>query len=812
EDIAVFLEDLTVGAWSAKFEGMICRGYLKDKRCRFWLAGVGAALFFCVTATAQTAPRQLLQGHVPAVVSRLAPQGRLPATNQLRLAIGLPLRNEAELDELLRQLYDPASTNYHKFLTPPEFAARFGPAEKDYDAVRQFAAGNGLTVAATYPNRVVLDVAGSAATIEGAFHVTLHRYRHPAEPRDFFAPDAEPSVPADLKILSVEGLSDFSLPRRADKKIRAAAKSPSSFNGTGPGHEYAGNDFRNAYVPGSPLKGAGQTVALLEYSDYYMVDITNYENHIGATNYVPLTNVVVNGDAPGTTHNDEVALDIEMAIAMAPMLSRVIVYEKNSVASSLLNAIATDNLAKQVSSSWTVGPWSSSTATTYDNILKNMAAQGQSYFQSSGDSDAYTGTHPLDSGTTVPTDSPYATIVGGTTLTMSGYGVAWNSETVWNYNLTGIPNEGSGGGISSYYTRPSWQTNISMAANGGSTTYRNIPDVSFTADDIYVCYNNGDTSGSSYFMGTSAAAPLWAGFCALINQQAATVNPTNTVGFLNPALYNLASSSCYGSCFHDITTGDNIGTNTAGMFYAVAGYDLATGLGTPNGTNLINALVWPPPTFTNQPAGKIVTNGASVTFTAAASSTTPVKYFWLFSGTNLMADGNVSGVTSNKLSIAAATTNNAGNYQLVASNFTGFVTSSVAVLTVGFAPTVSVSPASLTLPVGSNAVFTATPGGTSPFGYRWKKNGTNFAGSGITGTNSSVLTLTGVTTNSAAGYTVVVTNLFGSITSSAATLTVGLPPAITGSLTNRNMQCGSNITYTITASGTAPLAIQWRFD
>jgi len=658
---------------------------------------------------------------------------------------------------------------------------------------------------------MVLDVTGNVPNIERAFQITLRTFRHPAEPRDFFAPDTEPSVPADLTILSVEGLSNFSLPRRADKKISAAAKSPSSFNGTGPGHQYAGNDFRNAYVSGTPLNGAGQTVALLEYSDYYMVDITNYENAVGATNYVPLTNVVVNGGAPGTSANDEVALDIEMAIAMAPMLSRVIVYEKNSASSSLLNRIATDNLAKQVSSSWMVGSWSSSTATTYDNILKNMATQGQSYFQSSGDNDAYTGNQPLDSGTTVPADSPYATIVGGTTLTMSGYGAAWNSETVWNYNLTDIPNEGSGGGISAYYARPSWQTNISMATNGGSTTYRNIPDVSFTADDIFVCYNNGDTSGTYYFMGTSCAAPLWAGFCALANQLSVATNGT-PLGFLNPALYNLASSSCYGSCFHDIKDGNNIGTNTAGMFYAVAGYDLATGLGTPNGTNLINALVWPPPTFTNQPAGKNVTNGASVTFTAAASSTTPVNYFWLFSGTNLVADGNVSGVTTNKLSIAAATTNNAGTYQLVASNFTGFVTSSIAVLTVGFAPTVSVSPASLTLPVGSNAVFTATPGGSSPFGYRWKKNGTNFAGSGITGTNSSVLTLTGVTTNSAASYTAVVTNLFGSITSSAATLAVGLPPAITGSLTNRAMQCGSNISYAITVSGTAPLAIQWSFD
>ena len=115
---------------------------------------------------------------------------------------------------------------------------------------------------------------------------------------------------------------------------------------------------------------------------------------------------------------------------------------------------------------------------------------------------------------------------------------------------------------------------------------RNIPDVALTADDVFVDYNNGTNGG---FGGTSCAAPLWAGFCALVNQQSVAVSGT-TVGFLNPALYAIADGTNYTDCFHDITTGNNIGTGTPGLFYAVAGYDLCTGLGTPNGTNLINAL------------------------------------------------------------------------------------------------------------------------------------------------------------------------------------------------------------------------------
>ena len=141
--------------------------------------------------------------------SRLTPAGRLPATNELFLSIGLPLRNEGELNELLRQLYDPASTNFHKFLTPSEFAARFGPTEPDYQAVMKFAEANGLAIAGTHPNRVVLDVEGSVSNVERAFQITLRTYRHPAEARNFFAPDTEPSVPANLSVVTVEGLSDY---------------------------------------------------------------------------------------------------------------------------------------------------------------------------------------------------------------------------------------------------------------------------------------------------------------------------------------------------------------------------------------------------------------------------------------------------------------------------------------------------------------------------------------------------------------------------------------------------------------------------
>jgi hypothetical protein len=763
-------------------------------------------LAFAPGATAEPG-RVRLPGHQPAGVAGLTPKGRLPATNKLYLAIGLPLRNRAALDELLRQLYDPQSTDFHRFLTTPEFTARFGPTEQEYQAVIEFAGANGLTVAGTHPNRVVLEVEGSVSNVEQAFQVGLRTYRHPREARDFFAPDREPSAPTNLSVATVEGLSDYGLPKSLLHRIDPRKTRP--LGGSGPSGYYAGNDFRNAYAAGTALNGAGQSVGLLEFSAYYQVDITNYENTIGLANYVPLKNVVIGHPTPSTANNAEVALDIEVAIAMAPGLSQVIVYETKSNPSSILNRMVSDNLAKQLSSSWT---WSGGPSATIDSIFLQMASQGQSFFQASGDSDAYTGTQTLDNGsqTTAPVDSTNLTCVGGTTLAMNGSGVSWSSETVWNWNNSGQPNVGSGGGISTYYTIPYWQANVSMAANSGSTAWRNVPDVALTADSVYVAYNNGSSGG---FGGTSCAAPLWAGFCALVNQQSVAASGT-TVGFLNPALYAIAGGSNYANCFHDITTGNNIGTNTPGLFDAVTNYDLGTGLGTPNGTDLINALAPVAlPYFITQPSSQTVTNGTRLTFSATVGGPAPLNYQWLLNGTNLSTGGNISGTTSNVLSITAATTNNSGGYQIIAANNSGSVTSSAAVLTVGFAPAFGTQPTNLTVLSGSNAVFSATVSGSTPLAYQWRKNGTNLVnGPGISGATTSSLTLTAVTTNSSGNYSLAATNSFGVATSSVAALTVALPPTITGWLANQTIECGSNITFAATASGTPPLSFQWSFD
>jgi subtilase family serine protease len=532
-------------------------------------------LFYGLPQSMKAAVRQTLHGHVPAAIGRLTPLGRSPRTNQLSLVLGLPLRNQQALDELLGQLYDPANTNYHRYLTSTQFAEQFGPSETDYQSLIRFAESNGLSVVGTHPNRTLLNVSGSVSQIEKLFHVNLLIYQHPTEPRTFFAPDAEPSLDLDLPLLSVSGLDNFIVPRPASLHITPLDQTDAKpAIGSGPSGSYMGNDFRAAYVPGVSLNGSGQIVGLVQFNGYYSNDIVAYETQAGLPN-VTLQNVLIDGvsGAPNTNNPGdimEVTLDIEMVISMAPAVTKVMVYE-GLVANNILNRIVTDNAAKQISASWTFGEDLNTI-----QIYKQFVAQGQSYFNASGDGGAFIS---LGGEPAVDTN---VIAVGGTILTTTGPVGAWDSEIVWN---------GSNGGYSPRFPIPPYQQGISMVANKGSTTQRNVPDIAMIASGVYVISNNGQTSTG--VGGTSVASPLWAGFCALINQQAAAVGKP-PVGFLNPAIYTLGKGPFFNSAFHDITVGNNTNNVITTNFFAVAGYDLCTGWGTPKGKTTIDALVGTP--------------------------------------------------------------------------------------------------------------------------------------------------------------------------------------------------------------------------
>ena len=525
------------------------------------LTGCGCWLWFwlgimCVSlsGSALAADRQKLKGHVPGAVSQLTPVGSPDPGKHLNLAIGLPLRNQSDLNQLLRDLYDPASPRYGQYLQPKEFAEKFGPTAEDYQAVIDYAGKHGLTVKATHPNRLILDVHGTVADIERALNVTMKNYQHPTEARVFYSADSEPALDLGVAVLHISGLDDFYIPH-PHSKLQAANKKAGATPqaGSGPSGAYAGGDFRAAYVPGTTLTGAGQSVGLLQFDGYYASDIAAYRTQFGLPN-IPLVNVAVDGGVttPGTG-NSEVCLDIEMVMSMAPGVSTIYVYQAPNPSPwvDLLSRMANDNLAKQLSCSWGGGSANPSAET----IFQQMAAQGQSFFNASGDSDAITGT------VTFPSDSPNITQVGGTTLTTSGAGGAFVSETVWNWG----DGTGSSGGISTTYSIPTWQQGISMTASQGSTTFRNFPDVALTGDNVYVKYNNG---GAGTFGGTSCAAPLWAAFTALVNQQA-VANGRSTVGFINPAIYAIGKNSTYTTDFNDTTTGNNFSTSSPTKFAAV---------------------------------------------------------------------------------------------------------------------------------------------------------------------------------------------------------------------------------------------------
>lgn len=564
------------------------------------VAVLGAVSLCLVTSTGQAGPLQQLHGHVPKpVLAGLQPLGRLAGTNHLRLAFTLPLRDQAGLSNLLQQIYDPASANFRQYLTPEQFTAKFGPIKADYQALETYVTKNGLKIIGEHPNRTVLDVDMTVADIERLFGVKMGVYQHPTEKRNFYAPDREPSVDLSVPLLRIEGLNDYMKPKPASvvRPVAELAASPGG-TGSGPFGSYLGSDFRDAYIPGVSLTGTGQKVALFELDGYYASDITAYEMQAGEPN-VPLENILIDGFSglPISVAGDgEVSLDIEMVIDMAPSVSEIVIYEAtnggpNAIITDTLNRIASDDLANQISSSWLIGD-----DPTWDQIYQQYALQGQSFYQASGDNGAFVWSEPGQQ----RTDTPYVTLVGGTTLTTTGPAGSWLSETVWNWNSTGEGTDGSGGGISPNYLIPSWQTGISMTGNGGSSTQRNIPDVAWTADNIWVVSDQGQ---SAAFGGTSCAAPLWAAFTALMNQQAAEVRKPK-VGFLNPTIYAIAKGPLYGSTLHDIITGNDTNADSPDQFFAARGYDLCTGWGTPAGSNLINAIV--PPTLV--PVLAVVTN------------------------------------------------------------------------------------------------------------------------------------------------------------------------------------------------------------
>lgn len=540
-------------------------------------------------------PRSVrLSGHVPnKALSGATLLEKLDASMPVPVTFILPLRNQQALEELVQRIHDPSDRqHYGKYLTSEEFVERFAPSQEDYDAVIAYAEELGLTVSNTHPNRTLLNVVGPTQSIEKAFNLGLHKYETP-NGRKFYAPNNNPEVPAAIASIigGVVGLDNhavwrpFYQQKQTTEALHASDAASHAFP-SGPGGGYSPSDLVTAYnLSGVSANGSGQIIALFELAGYQASDINAYTTHFGLPS-AQLHNVPVDGGS-NSGIDAEVTLDIELAIALAPQ-SQIYVYEgpnSNQGVLDTYNRIATDNIAKQVSTSWGLGEdlESAQYFQAENAIFLQMAAHGQTIYAAAGDSGAYDD-YPNNAAPVVddPASQPYVVGVGGTRLTVNSGTCAYQSETVWN---NGLGNGAGGGGVSVVWPIPSWQANVSTAS---SNTHRNVPDVSLNADPNtgYAIYYN---SQWTIFGGTSCAAPLWAAFTARVNQAKADNNQP-VLGFANPILYSIGTGSSYSTDFHDITSGNNLD------YSANARYDNATGWGSFNGVNLFASLTNSSPT------------------------------------------------------------------------------------------------------------------------------------------------------------------------------------------------------------------------
>jgi len=547
------------------------------------------AFGLATAATAQNTPqaRITLRGHVTPAIQSAQAVGSVASNQPIQLALTLPLRNQSGLKDLLRGLYDPGDPRYGKYLTPAEFTERFGPTQADYDAAASFARQHGLTVTGTFSSRTVLDVKGPAAAVQAAFGVGLVRLQG-VDGRIIYAPDREPSVPSSIgKIISgVVGLDDavrlHSNIHPVTPYLTNSILSPMVI-GTGPNFGLSPGDIRIAYGLNGAANGVGQTLGVVAFSSFLQSDISNY----GQAFHLPtatIQSILVDGGPVVTGGSTvETTLDIELQLALAQGAT-VLVYEAPNNTTNILDCytkIASDNQAKSISTSWGVNESSLSASflAAENTIFQQMAAQGQSMFAAAGDFGAY------DDGSTLsvedPASQPWVTGVGSTDLTTSSR--TYVSESAVGHPLQSPAGLGGGGGISSIWGIPSYQIGAISTDSLGSNTMRNVPDVS-----IYGALNTGGYSiyvngRWSNYGGSSAAVSLWAGLGSMVNQMRG--GQTNPIGFLNPAIYQLGMGANYQTYFHDVS---NHTTNL--YFPAVTGYDLATGWGSPKGTQLIGAL------------------------------------------------------------------------------------------------------------------------------------------------------------------------------------------------------------------------------
>jgi hypothetical protein len=600
------------------------------------LATALALLALAVSASASAAPASVAVGGVPSLSEQATAVGGLAPTTALGLTVVLAPRDEAALAALASAVSTPGSPSYHHYLSVGQFAARFGASAANVAAVRATLRGEGLDPGALAPDGLSIAVTGSAADASRAFDVSLHRYREHSG-RQVYANTSSPRVPASLRGVVTDVLGLDNLPAavpegliagRRSGPIAHAASEPSFPGGGGPvpcgaastfaaslpEREYTINEIADAYrMDGLYAQGdfgAGVTVALNELEPYASEagDISAYEACFGITSPPSVTNIEVAGGPAGGATSEETAVDLENLLGLAPA-SNIDVYQGPNNSDGIyatLAAIVDSDSAQVISDSWGQCEQKLTPAQISQEqvLLYQAATQGQSFLVSSGDRGAegcfptndpnFTWGNNYGSPLAVddPASQPFATGVGGTTLDAAG---PPPSETAWN----DIDYGASGGGISTVWGMPNYQLYSGAAGIfdsyssgtpcGDPSGYcREVPDVSAdgSPDSGFVITYQGAWQAVG---GTSTAAPVWAGLIALADASDSAGCAGTPLGFLNPALYEVAAGAAHADAFNDVSVGDNSGTFIDGVpsgpYPATAGYDMTTGLGSPLATD-----------------------------------------------------------------------------------------------------------------------------------------------------------------------------------------------------------------------------------
>jgi kumamolisin len=522
-----------------------------------------------------------------------------PAANaNIHLTFALNSTAADGIADFVNSLTDPKSPNYHHWITASEFGQKFGAASSDIAAVKQYLASQGFSNIKVYSNNLFVTADTSRTSAETAFNVTIHGYDRSADliakgySPTYYAPDAEPTVDAAIadKLHGIFGLSN------AMQKVADIVHPSATPNVYTAGNPLNPSDLTTAYdisaLHTAGDYGKGMTIAIFSPTTYTASDVTTFftNNTIAPIPTIDIVNV--NGGATDDLASDEACLDIETIGGQANE-STIRVYEgPNDGSFDIFNQVATDDATipiQVLSESYGTDETTvdAAYATSYDIVRSQLSSEGITIFVASGDtgayadSDAFFGTGSTAS-VSVDASSQYVTGVGGTELTLTSAS-AWSSELAWTFNdqPTTLPDGGSNGGLSLFYSIPSWQTGVGVDKTGISNGMREVPDVSALGGlpgyNIY-CTSFGNTAGVETVEGTSGSCPLWASAILLIDE---ALGDTKTgQGNINPSLYSYAQGAS--PAFHDIISGNN------GVYNCTTGYDLVTGLGSADFGELLN--------------------------------------------------------------------------------------------------------------------------------------------------------------------------------------------------------------------------------